>query len=121
MPPAPKLQFNGVMHESLPHHSCTHARFVQQIHRALFENPRAHAFLYVPPAARFQHDRFDSLQMQEMRKHQPGRPSPDNSYLSSHKESLSVRCNPDEMVHGLCSASTSIAMWKAELAAGNPQ
>jgi hypothetical protein len=50
----------------------------------------------VLPAARFQHDRFDPLQMQEVREHQPGRPCPDNSYLGSHEESLSVRFNSME-------------------------
>jgi hypothetical protein len=119
--PARKLQFNPAMHEPLPHHARAYARFVQQIHRALFENPCAHPFLDVLPAARFQHNRLDSLQMQKVREHQTGRPSPDNSYLSSHKESLSVRCNRDEMLHGLCSAITSSAIWNAELAAGNPQ
>src|SRR5580692_271221 len=106
----PKLQFDSVMHKSLPHHSRAHSRIVQQIDSALLENSRAHAFLDVLPAPRLQHDRFDSLQMQKMGKQKSGRSSTDNSNLSSHAASPSVLNTFHKMFHGCCSENTSIAI-----------
>jgi hypothetical protein len=57
------------------------ASFEQHIHCALLENARPDALFDVWPAAGFNNDGFDPLQVQEMRKQQSCRPGSDNSDL----------------------------------------
>ncbi len=68
------------------------ARFDQQIDRALFKQARAHALFDIFPAARFENDGFDSLQVKQMSEHQSRRTCPDNADLRAHVF-LSVSCS----------------------------
>ncbi len=60
------------------------ARFDEQIDGALFEQSRANSLLDVFPAARFDDDGFDSLQVEQMGEHQSRRARPDNADLRAH-------------------------------------
>jgi hypothetical protein len=51
-------------------HPLAHSGVCEQVNGALFQNARADAFLNMLPAAIFDHDRFNSLQMEKVGKHQ---------------------------------------------------
>src|SRR5580693_7195075 len=59
----------------------TDAGFDHQVHGALLQHSRAHPFFHILPASILNDDRFDSLQMQKMREHQPGGSGAHNSHL----------------------------------------
>jgi hypothetical protein len=73
------------MNQPFPPHPLSHADFLQQVNRALFQHPGAHALFAIFPAASLDHHGLDALPMQQMRKHQPRRSRSDNSYLCSHR------------------------------------
>ena len=82
-----KAQLNTAMDEALFLHALAHAHLDQQVCGALLEHAGADAMLYVFAAAVFEYNRFDSLQMQELREHKPSRPGADDSDLRSHEGS----------------------------------
>jgi hypothetical protein len=64
MPSAAKAQLDAAVHQSFLLQASADAGLCQQVHRPLFENPRADALLGIFSAAAFEHDRLDSLQME---------------------------------------------------------
>ena len=64
----------------------TDAGLGEQIDRSLFEQTRAHALLAILPAARFDHDGLNSLEMQEVRQNQSRGPRSYDSDLRAHRE-----------------------------------
>src|SRR5262245_21944902 len=72
-----EAQFDAAMNESLSPHAFSRAAFAKQVRRRLLEHTGANALLDVLPAAIFENDRLDALQMQEVRKQQPRRPGAD--------------------------------------------
>src|SRR6266581_4044475 len=79
--PAMKSQLNSRMDEPFALQALPDANFDQHIHRALLEHACADALFDVFPAARFDNDGFDPLQMEEVRKEQSRRPGSDDSDL----------------------------------------
>ena len=61
-----KSQLDAVMGEAFALEALADARFDEQIDRALFEQARADALFDVFPAARFDDDGFDSLQVEQV-------------------------------------------------------
>jgi len=89
IPLAAETQLDAVMHQPLFLQPRADARFHQQIHCALFQHAGAHAFLHVLARLRFENNRFDPFEMQQMRKHQPCRPRADYPDLGAHAFSIS--------------------------------
>src|SRR5262245_51156216 len=79
-----KTQLDAAMNESLPSHPLADARFVEDVHSALFQNACADTAFDVLAAAVFEHDRFNALQPQQPPKQQSRRACSDNSDLCSH-------------------------------------
>ncbi len=59
-------QFEAVVQRPFAPHALADAGLVQDIHAALLEHAGADGRLDVGAAARFQHDRFDALQVQQV-------------------------------------------------------
>ena len=76
-------KFHAAVLQSLARHSRSDARIAQHIHRALLQHASAHPALHILARVAFQHHAFDSLQMQKVRQHQPGRAGADNTHLCS--------------------------------------
>lgn len=69
------------MLQALAPQTLAHARLDQQIHRSLFQDSSTHPFLDVLATASLDDDRFDALEMEQMRKNEPGRTGSDDSDL----------------------------------------
>ena len=65
------------------------AGFTQNVDAALLEHARAHAFFDVGAASCLDHDRFDAVQVQEMRQQQSRRTRPDDADLCAFAHSFS--------------------------------
>src|ERR1700674_239668 len=81
----PKTKLNTVMHQSLPLQSISNARLHQKVDGALLEHAGANSLLDVVALMTLQNNRFDSLKVQKMRKHQARGTRSDNSDLRSHQ------------------------------------
>jgi len=103
MPAAAETQFDPVMHQPLLLQARAHPGFDHQIHRALLQHARANPLLHIMASTRFKNYRLDSLQIEQMRKHQPRRPRADYPDLGAHAFSIS-----------------SFEIWNPVLAAGTP-
>ena len=92
-----EAQFDAVMNQPFAPHALAHARFVEQIHRALFEHARADALLHVLARLALDHDRVDALQVEQVRENQAGRSGSDDADLraksrgSRHEFALQTR------------------------------
>src|SRR5580700_6220244 len=84
MPSPTEAEPNAIVPQSLAPQALADAGLNHQVHRPLLQHTSAHPILDVLAAAAFQHHALDARQMQQMREHQPSRPGPDNSNLSSH-------------------------------------
>jgi len=80
---SPEAQLDSIVDQAFALHPLTHSDLCEQVNRALFQYPSADAFLNVLPAAIFDHDRVNSLQMKKVGKHQTGRSSAHDSDLSA--------------------------------------
>src|SRR5215469_10993924 len=81
-----KTQRNSVVDEALTEHPLSDTHVGQQVDGVLLENARPYPLLYVFASSRFQHDRLNALQVQQVRQHQPRRPGPNNSNLRMHSQ-----------------------------------
>jgi hypothetical protein len=72
-----------MQHAFLPH-ARAHSRVVQQLLRSVLQHTRANAVFDVVARTRLEHDRFDALQMQQMRQQQPSRAGSNNTNLRPH-------------------------------------
>src|SRR5579864_1497285 len=80
-----EAEFDTVMEEGLALEAFADTRFDHQVDGALFEEAGAQPRFDIFAGANFEDDRLDALQVEEMREHQAGRPSPDDSDLrTSH-------------------------------------
>ena len=68
-----KAQLDAVMDQSLTAHALAHARGVQQIHGALFEDAGANAIFDILARLRFHYDGLDPFQMEQVRQQKTGR------------------------------------------------
>src|SRR5262249_6781901 len=66
VPAAVEAQLDSVMNQALFLQALADAHLCQEIDRALLQHARAHALLYILPAAVLHHDRFDSLEIEEV-------------------------------------------------------
>jgi hypothetical protein len=66
-----EAQFDSVVDQSLLLHALANTHLGEQISRVLLEHSSAHAFFYMFSTTVLNHNRFNSLQMQQMREHQP--------------------------------------------------
>src|ERR1035438_23053 len=113
---ATQTQFDSLVTEALALQALGDARVAQHFDACVLQNPCAHALLAIGALPCFQHDRCDAMLMEQMREHQAGRSCADDSDLGFK---LCHYC--------LCyfcfsrSFRTSLAAWKAPLAAGTPQ
>ena len=87
---ASEAQLDPVVREPLALQALAHARFDHQIDRALFEQARTHTILRVLAAPSLHDHRLDSIEMQQVGKHQPGRPCSHDSHLCAHVFSAAV-------------------------------
>ena len=71
------------MFEALPLQSITESGLDHEINRVLFEHAGTNGSFYLFAGAAFQDNRIDSLQMQQMREHQPGGTTTDDSDLGA--------------------------------------
>ena len=69
-----EAQLDSMVDHAFALHPFTHSGFCEQVDRALFQNACADSFLDILPAAIFDDDRFDSLQMEKVGEHQASRP-----------------------------------------------
>src|SRR6185436_2393403 len=81
---AVEAQLDAVVDEALAVEPVGEPGVVEELDGALLEDARADAVLDVLAAARLEHDRVDSLEVEEVRKQQPGRLGPDDSDLCPH-------------------------------------
>jgi hypothetical protein len=81
MAPPVEAQVDAVVDQALARQSIAETGFDEQIDRALLEDTRADPMLDVLPAASFNNDRFDPLEVQEMRQQQSGGPGADDPDL----------------------------------------
>jgi hypothetical protein len=79
-----ETQSDAVVGERFALKALADARFDEQVDRALFQQARADALFDVFPAARFDNDGFDSLQVEQVGEHQSRRTRPDNADLRAH-------------------------------------
>src|SRR5262249_57110841 len=79
-----KTQLEAVMNESLAPHPLPDARFVEDVHRALFQHARPDAAFDILAAAGFDDNGFNALQPQQAPKQQSSRACSDNPDLCSH-------------------------------------
>jgi hypothetical protein len=68
-----EAQLDSVVHHTFAFHPFAHSRFREQVNRTLFQNAGAHPFLNILPAAIFDHDRFNSLQVEKVGEHEASR------------------------------------------------
>jgi len=68
-----EAQLDSMMNHAFALHPFAHPGFCEQINRPLFQNAGADAFLDILPAAIFDHDRFNSLQLEKVGKRQTSR------------------------------------------------
>jgi len=80
-----------VMHQPFALQARANARCYQQIDDALFKNTGADALFDIFPAARFDDDGFDSLQVEKMREKKSGR-------ARSHNSDLRAQIPPPEVL-----------------------
>jgi hypothetical protein len=77
-------QLETVVQGAFGAHALADAGLVQDVHRALFEHAGADRGFDLGPGARFEHDRFDALQVQQVGKQQAGRAGADDGDLGAH-------------------------------------
>src|SRR3954471_20690257 len=85
---AAKAQMDAVVRHALALHSLADAAVDQQVARPLLDQTSADAALDIRTTAAFEDDRFDPVQVQEMRQHQSGGPSADDSDLRAHDHGI---------------------------------
>ncbi len=78
---ATETQLNAVMDKPFTPQTFAGAGALEEINAALLQDSRAHAVFDILARARLQDNRADALQAQQMREHQPGRPSSDDADL----------------------------------------
>jgi hypothetical protein len=83
--PAVESQGDAVMSKAFALQALADACFDQQIDRALFQKACADALFDIFSAARFDHDGFDSLQVEQVREHQPCGTRADDADLSAQR------------------------------------
>ncbi len=76
-----EAQLHSRVNEAFPLQARADARFHQQIDGALLKHARANALLDIFLRARFEHDRMNALQVQQMRKRESGGACSDDSDL----------------------------------------
>ncbi len=81
---ARKADVDSVMHQPLAPHAIAQTDRGHEVDHALLQNARAHTLDHVLFAARFEHHRIDSLEMEQMSEQKPGRTAADNAYLCTH-------------------------------------
>ncbi|SVK54358.1 Uncharacterised protein [Acinetobacter baumannii] len=82
--PATERQADPLMPRPFPPHPLPQSGLLEQIDGPLFEHPGANGRFHRLPAARFQHHRFHTLQVQQMGQHQAGRTGADDHNLCAH-------------------------------------
>ena len=103
MSAAVEAQFDTMMNQPFAPHSLAHARFVEQVHRALFEDARPYALLHVLARLLLDHDGVDAMQVEQMRENQPGR-------AASNDTNLRAKSRGSRHEFALQTRSTTIAM-----------
>jgi hypothetical protein len=81
MPAAVEAQFDSVMHQAFAPHPLAGARFVEQIHRALFQNPGADSRFHVLARLSLDYKGVDALQVEQVRENQARRSGSDDADL----------------------------------------
>ena len=84
MSASPEAQFDAVVTQPFTLQTLAQSRGDEKIHAPLLENARADAMLDVLTRARFQHDRFDAFEAQQMRQQESRRTRSDDSCLRTH-------------------------------------
>jgi hypothetical protein len=88
MTPALQSQLNATVAQPLGVEARTYSCASQHLDAGMFEHTCANALLAVFPRLCFQHDRCDSIEMEQMRKHQTRWPcayNPDLSFVTGHR------------------------------------
>jgi hypothetical protein len=85
-----KTQLDTSMNKAFLPQTITDAGFHQEIHRALFKNTGSDTLLDVIAPVTLEDNRFDSPQMQKVRKHNPSGARSNNSDLRSHQPIASL-------------------------------
>ncbi len=99
MTPAGEAQFGAVVRHALGVHAAADARLAQRLGRPVFEHAGAHACLDVGARARFEHHRFDALQVQQPGEQESRRTRADDRHLGAH---------PLSLLHPTCSMTTGL-------------
>src|SRR5580658_1262569 len=72
-------KFDTAMNQAFAPHAFPEARFIEQIHRALFENARTEPFLDVFAGAGFDDNRVDAFEVQQVGEDEASRSGSDNA------------------------------------------
>jgi len=89
-------------------HPRADAGFVEQTHRALFDDAGANTAEHVFGGLPFQDNVVDAMLVQELTEQKPGRSGADNGDLGSHEIGL-PRCRPFFNAAGIYSSFTTIS------------
>jgi hypothetical protein len=85
---AAESQVYSAMNEAFAPQTISRADFAEQIDRALLEYTGANTLLAILPAARFQDDGLDAVEVKELGKDKAGGPGADDSNLCAHLRTL---------------------------------
>jgi hypothetical protein len=112
-----ELQVDSVVDDSLAVQPFGDAGAFEQLHGALFEQPRPDPPLHVVAATVLEHDRFDSRLLEQPREQQPGRPGADDRNLGSYCRRAHTRPRP-RGIGTPAGAASSCAIWRLPSIAG---
>src|ERR1700722_7337093 len=79
-----EVQEDPLVRQTVAHHPITHAGSLEDVDALMLEPARAFSALDVLARARLENNRLDTSLVQQLRQQQPGRPGPDDGYLSTH-------------------------------------
>src|SRR5215471_11454549 len=79
-----KAQFHSVVDQTLALGPLADSGLPHQVHGALLQHSRSYPLFHVLTRAAFENDGFNSVKVQQVRKHEAGRACPDNPHLGPH-------------------------------------
>ena len=91
-------KFDTVVDQALTLEAVAYAHFGEKLDGALLQHAGAHAFFDVLARVHFQHHGIDPIQVQKVRKNEPGWTGPDDTYLRALSHQAFNQPKPQESV-----------------------
>src|ERR1700722_4861980 len=86
MPAAVERDFEPIVSEAFTHHACAHPGVIQEIDSPPFEQTSSDARTHVLARLTFEHHGIDTMAVQDLREHQPGRAGAHDGDLGFHAD-----------------------------------